>query len=279
MGFSDMSNLNYFKHEKQHQSALDSSQRSYDRGGILCTLGGQLNIKVTRGNIGRALRFMDTFIKIIEGRGHKIEFDHSNTYIVMQGEKQKIRLWEKLTKVEIPSQHSWKNYDYLPTGILSFAASTWSGDNVWKDGKLMLEEQLSNIISKLEIKGEKLRNETIAREAYWAQKREEERIAKEAQQRKDKEFEDFISVLNKCRQWHEAEILRKYIDVAEHYATTNNALTEEMKQSFAWTREKANWYDPLIASEDKYLTDSDRSKVFLREEKKERKDWNYHYWQ
>jgi len=259
------------------RDTLEHSPRSNYKAGILSTSRGQININVTRGNIGRALRFMDTFIKIIEGRGHQITFDDQHTYIVIQGEKQKIRLSEKLTRVEIPSKYSWKEYNFLPTGILSFSASAWSSETAWKDGKLMLEEQLSKIIAKLEIRGEILRNETIEREARWAQRREQERIAKEAQQRVDKEFDDFLSLLNKCRQWHEAETLRRYIDNAEAHAIKNNTLTDEMKKSFSWAREKANWYDPILASEDEYLADSDRDKMFSRGDQKEKKDWNYLY--
>lgn len=252
---------------------LTQKKGSYMHGGLLNTSSDLLNITVSKDSIFRALRFMDTFIKVIEKRGHEIKIRHDTTYIVIQGEEIKLSLREKLKRIEKESKWSWKEYDFLPTGILVLNAYSYPYNHEWKDGQVTIENQLPKIIAKLEISGEKLKIETIEREKRHAIEEEKERIRKEWQKRKDKELENFKKLLKYFKQWQEAENLRKYLTEVETNARNNNKFTNELNEWLIWARKKSDWYDPLISLPDEYLNDEDKESII--NEKKPQNSFQY----
>lgn len=219
------------------------------RDGLSNTYGSNLHISVSQENVSRALRFMDTFIKACEKRGHKIETYSDKTCLVVEGKEIQINLREKLKKIPKPSNMSWQEYDFVPSGILLFNARIrYSNVELVKDGKLPIETQLSKLIAKLELEGKRLVEERIMLEKTWAEQRERKRIEDEIKERRDKEVADFKQLLQNSKQWQEAETMRNYINEVE--AKAGNKITEELKNWLAWARKKADWYDPLIKSSD-----------------------------
>lgn len=79
----------------------------------------QLSILVTKANVGRALRFMDTFIKAIRARGHDIEVRNRETYVLIYPEKIQISFREKAKRVAM-TDRSYSYTELRSTGILSF---------------------------------------------------------------------------------------------------------------------------------------------------------------
>ena len=77
---------------------------------------GKLDIRVSRPLIARALRFMDTFLKALQARGHGIVFRDKYTNAVVLDEMIEIRLHEKLKMA--PGAGSWSSFNYEPTGCL-----------------------------------------------------------------------------------------------------------------------------------------------------------------
>lgn len=241
---------------------LLTEKRGYNSNdGIVNTYGHALSIRVTKDNISRALRFMDSFVKIIKKRGHSVELENHTSFLIIQGEKIEFYLREKLKRMPIESNTSWQQYDKIPTGKLAFNVKISWQISEWKDGKLTLEEQLAKIIASLEIRGEKLKQERIEREKYWAEQREKERIEKDKQKQKELELDRFKRLLKNSKQWQEVEILRRYLDDTETKAKNNNTHTEEFKNWLLWARKKADWYDPQINGEDELLNDKDKENV------------------
>jgi len=236
-----------------------------------------LNINVAPANYGRALRFMDTFIKIIKGWGCDVYNRNRLTYFEMHKEQIQIRITEKLNRVLKPSKPNWPEYDYSASGTLMFSIVADWKTTTWKDGIIPLEKQLPSIIARLEIMGEKLNQESIEREIRRQQQQEQKRIEEEKRKRKEKELTDFKKLLKSLSRWHIAEDLRNYLNKVEENAIINNAYSDDLKTWLIWAREKANWYDPLIASEDEFLTDTDMEKMssYLDIDKK---DNNYFSW-
>ena len=214
---------------------------------------GELNIEVSQDNIGRALRFMDTFIKVMESRGHRIYNEDRFTYLQILGEKIRIRCSEKLNRSPNLDKSTYSDYKFSPSGILVFSAVIEWHTISWKDGTSSLEEQLAKIIAKLEIKGEELRKETIERELYWAKQHKKDHRKELKEKRKQKEYADFLFLFKEFNRWREAEIIREFINIREMIAIRNNNLTEKMKKQFLWARSKADWYDPLVSAKDKFL--------------------------
>jgi hypothetical protein len=252
-------------------SKKDFEERCEDRwyrDDTLMTLWHSLRIRTTKKNIGRAFRFMDTFIKIMEKRGHVIEILNGLTYVIIQNEKIEISFREKCKRILKDSNSRWQEYDTVVSGVLSFNAKVHHREIQWTDEKIPLEDQMARIVAVIEIKGEELKKESIEREKYWAEqkrleeiKREEKRILKEKQEQKEEELRYFKDLLKESKRWHKAEILKKYIDEVEANAKSNNSYTDKMRNWLIWARQKADWYHPFIESSDELLNECDRDSL------------------
>jgi hypothetical protein len=135
-------------------AARDSITRKdiYVHDGIVWTERGLLDIKVAPKNVSRALRFMDTFIKVIRARGHKIIIEYDSTYVLVSEEKIKITFREKLKRTVVKN-NNWETNVNLPTGVLTFRADISFTNSEWKDGKIPLEQQISKILYQTGDKG------------------------------------------------------------------------------------------------------------------------------
>lgn len=123
----------------------------------------------------------------------------------------------------------------------------------WKDGKLKIEERLAEILAYLELKAEKKNKERIEREEFWAKRDEEERLKKELQERKEKEYSDFKNLIKLSARWRETKDLREYISAFEQVALNRGVNVQEVAKWTDWAHKKANWYDPFIETEDELL--------------------------
>lgn len=246
-------------------NSLTERSKYLNNGLAWCSID-HLSIKVSPGNIGRALRFMDKLIKVLKIRGHEVYVRHDSTYVVIEKEEIMISLRETL-KRELVDDGRWKTAKDTPTGLLCFKMGRYN-DKEWKDGKQTLEEQLSQIIVRLETEGKQLRERSLRREKERLEAQEIERIRKELEKRQEKELEDFKGILQQASRLHKATTIRTYIDKVEAHAVENGNLTEDIVQWLAWARKKADWYDPLIESEDDLLSKVDRDTLAFR-----RKEW------
>jgi hypothetical protein len=117
---------------------------SYPRNGLISTHIGFVSISVSKQNIPRALRFMDTFIKSLRARGHDYIISTRENYVSIKGEEIETGLREKT--MQAPSTDKWSKYDYVPSGALVLKTGRWSHKKEWTDGKQLLEQQISAII-------------------------------------------------------------------------------------------------------------------------------------
>jgi hypothetical protein len=221
------------------------------------------DIVVSKSNISRALRFMDTLIKTLRLRGHDILLNDRNAYALIKKQRIKIRLREKTSQVK--KFDKWLTTEYHPTGILYLKMDGYYGGHPskeWSDNsKQSLENYMSEILARLEIEGERLYEEEIRREKAWAILEEEKRIQKEYEARKEMELAHFKEALQKATRWHKANDLRSYIDAVETKALANNNLSDEIINWLHWAREKADWYDPFIEKEDEFLNEVDKDNL------------------
>ncbi len=241
---------------------FDSSIKEPWGKGMLYSGRGNLDVNVTRQHIGRALRFMDTLIKELR----KIEFDitirNDKTYISEGESSIEIGLREK-TRREAPVD-KWGSSKFVPTGILCFKIDNIFIRKEWEDKTKSLEDQLPNIILKIKDvhEEEKIRQEKSRKwhEEYENQKRKEKKLA----DLKEKELSDFKSLLNVAKRWDEVIKLRNYVDEVEAQATSENDLTDELKVWIDWARNKINWYDPFIDSQDVLLEEVDKATLTMK---------------
>jgi hypothetical protein len=233
--------------------------------GIIYHNQGSIGIYVSPSQISRALRFMDTMIKALRNRGHQFINKNESAHVVVFGEDYAVSCKEKEKRVVIKDKYG-SHTGLEPTGLLSFRLghSYWLKE--WSEGKIPIEEQVSKILASIEYRGWKDREERIESEKRWAIQKEKERIAKELQDRKEKEFTEFKELFKKSKRHEEAEVIRRYIKKLEDYAISKNELTEELKEKIAWARKKADWYDPFIEVDDELFDGIDRDELVLHKQ-------------
>ena len=78
-----------------------------------------LDISVTKPNLERAYKFLDTFIKALKKRGHEIIFKNGSPFVSIKEIPIKIYVKEKEKRVvNIESKYSFDKYILVSTGLL-----------------------------------------------------------------------------------------------------------------------------------------------------------------
>ena len=226
---------------------------------LIHTSPGIISIAISKSNIARALLFMDTLIKLIKKRGHKIKIDNG-TYIVINEEELKVRLKEFTKRIKIEeSNSSWDRYEFIPSGELSFRVESYP-EKIWRDGKTSsIELQLSRILSTLELRAKKQKEQRIENEIqhqlYQAQRAKEEAY----KLLKEEELANFNNLFQSATRWHKSQYIRNYINEFKVHAIKTNTLDKAKTEWINWAREKADWYDPFIEKEVELLKNVDKN--------------------
>lgn len=236
--------------------------------GVVTSSIGSLDIRVAPRNVPRALRFMDTLIKLVRARGHDVQIHYQNTCVVIGEEKLNVVLRERLRKVVVYNGH-WNTTELHPTGDLSFRLDSYSNKE-WNDGELRLEDQLSGIIAKIETTAREWKLERMKRAREAEIRQEKQRQEEELKVKREKELLDFKLLLLRARRWDDAVRLRNYLNAVER-GERRSPPPEEFVNWLAWAREKVDWYDPLVETDDELLNDVDRDTLLFR--KKEVLGW------
>lgn len=217
----------------------------------------KIGIHVSPINVDRALRFMDTFIKLIKARGHTIAEGFHQPEVIINGSKLPIRIREKMNRAMISNDRGYKNAVDSPSGSLSFKVGERSYDSKeWKDGKLLIENHLAEILAYLELKAKEMKEQELRYEKSRIERAEKEKIEYEIKRRKEKELADFKILLQKAQRWQEVRCIREYLDELE-----KKDPSKEVIDWVAWARKKADWFDPTIEAEDELLKHVNRNNI------------------
>jgi len=228
----------------------------------------ELTISVSPKNVPRALRFLDTLIKLLRYRNHNVVVENSTTYAVIKDVKIEIALREKMRIERVKEKNwAWLTNKYFPTDTLIFKVDRYSHIREFVDGSERLEERLAEILADLELRAEMEIERRIRREKERIIEEESKRIARELRERKEKEIDNFKHLLKMFDRWHQARNLREYIKAVEETKNREGELSNDFKEWIQWANNKADWYDPLINQEDPLLGPL---KPGLIEEKEER---------
>jgi hypothetical protein len=180
----------------------------------------QLNIRVSPGNVNRALRIMDTLVKCWRRRGYRIEFEGRDTLVCRRKVEQRVRLWEITTKRPKETLHGYQLYD--PTGKLAFKMEYYLGRE-WRDGKQFLEDQILDILNHMEVAARQLENgwaeqaeKDAAREVERQQSVEKPVVVGDKETvvnkgRAKKKKKKFKKLLKEAKRWKELKILDEYL--------------------------------------------------------------------
>lgn len=235
---------------------------------------GIIDIRVGPHSLRRALRLMNTALKTLERRDHRVavrgERYREDTCAVIQGQYVPFALREasrqrtheptaeELRREKQYGSHWGPSYDYSPTGMLSLEIEGWLGDRGlrtrWKDSaRRTLEDQLGEFIVGIEAIGELNRQ----REEEWEARRRieaEERARIQAEEdRKRHEAEREARLIEMASRWRASGDLRGFLLALEHHQHS----VEGIEEVIEWGRRVANRMDPL-ASVGEILAQLDR---------------------
>lgn len=217
-----------------------------------------LSINVSEKLLGRALRFMDTLVKVLEKRGYQVKANNK-TEVVIKEQTYSLRLTEKNRRVKRETNHSWDSYDFEPTGNMCLKIDRSYPIKEWSDSKSkFLEERLVDILAWLELRAKRDEQEAIEWAIRHKQYEEQRKREEELQKLKDKELAMFESLFHTATRWHKSQYLRNYIKEFEQYAIKSNTLDLDKEKWIKWAKEKADWFDPFIEKEVELLKDIDR---------------------
>ncbi|MDB5152291.1 MAG: hypothetical protein JWR54_1042 [Mucilaginibacter sp.] len=167
----------------------------------------QLPIRVSKSNIGRALRIMDTLVKCWKRRGYEITIQNGEAYVHLRKVRDRISLREISKK--LPKKGEYDVQELEPTGQLAFRMD-WRGRKEWKDGRLPLEDQILAISNHMELSARQL-------ERSWAEDAAK-RIEQEALQNqkalllKNQQAEElaFKTLIADALHWKELYVLDEF---------------------------------------------------------------------
>jgi hypothetical protein len=223
-----------------------------------------LDVRISKGNIDRAMRIYDALIKALEKRGFDISLNESNrtTSVSVLGEDLEIRLEEPSNKVERELtqeekkklfQNDWiyDRYRYIPSGKLVFRINEYI-DGIrksWSDGKKhRLEDLLNSFIIGLIGAAEQEKVKRLERE----QKEREWREQEEARRRKAEEIqkakEKVERLLREAQAWQKAQQVRTYIEAVKQAAIQKHGYINtgsELDNWLKWATQQADRLDPL----------------------------------
>lgn len=220
-----------------------------------------VSIDVEDTNFNRALRIMDSFVKLLRYRGHSFRRDRNNRgpRIIAKDVEFSFRLREMQKR--IPAVKLYDSSTYIPTGIFIMKINESYKSIEWKDGAIKLENQLAKIVAKIELEAEE---ELVWREECRLDKikrDEEEKIRKIFEALREKEILKTRKFFSDAKKIDKATMYRNFIKATEQKAITENNLTKELIDWIKWANDKADWIDPTSTKQDELLNDNDIDEI------------------
>lgn len=258
---------------RNSEVALIKQAKTAKEGELLYAGSDNLNIIVTRSLINRTLCLMDCFVKAMRHRGYDFKINNQQSYIVLDEIEVEMTLRE--TRTKIVSNDKWGLTQYEPTGRLSIQFGKLFETVSCTDGKVLIEEQLSKVIAKLELLKERLKVKEEESRRWRIAYEEKRRIEMEAENRKKMETGLFRQMLEDSNLWKQAHLLREYIDYIETKATKEGKLEGEVVEWIDWARKKADWLDPLTESHDEMLKQVEPRSFLPTNNNPETSNYNY----
>lgn len=237
----------------------------------------------------RVYRIIDSLIRVMEPLGCMLT---DNLDFIVRGEKISLFIKESkkktvhvLTKQErkelVDYQEAVRNgesaqkpnirkYDYVYKGRLSLHVDHWK--EFRDSSKARLEERLGEILIGFYESSEIVHKERLEREESRRLLEKEKRCREEGWEKYNAEVEKTLALKNQAEDYDLACKIRNYIAAVAANGETN----QETAAWVHWAKDKADWYDPLVAKEDENLG---KRKHALNSEEKELKKSDFHrYW-
>jgi len=212
-----------------------------------------LNINVSKVQLPRACRIMDTIFKALEQCGVKVGIERegeykTNTYVELDGEKVRFELDEltRMVKTE-PDKYGFTHYNYIPKGKLVLRIKEYLGgcQSKWTEGEnSKLEDKLASFINGLSLAAAYIKKSNKEREEErrrWEEERKEaerKRLVAEEEKERGQALELQAANWQKSRLIH--ELIQAAISKRGEYAPDSR-----FAEWVVWATAYANKLDPL----------------------------------
>lgn len=229
---------------KEARTDLRSKKPSTWRGfkTTVSTSSSILSISVTKENVTRALRFMNSFIKLARLRGHEIKPGSRTTMIIIDGEEYKIRFREKHTRQKI-NDGRWETSELVPNGTLSLKLDDLY-EKEWKDTKRTpIEKQLAKIMAAFELRAKNDKEERAERKARRIERDKLEAIEKRKQAEREWEEKKGKVLLQHVEKWDQSQKLHFFIQKVE--SMTDSKSHKKTRDWIQWAKEQQKELDPF----------------------------------
>jgi len=196
-----------------------------------------LSIQVPEESRPRALRLLDTIIKVLRSRKHDVIADHFTTYAKIGDEHVNFRLREKQRVSDVKTSYGGRQYESTGEFVFVIDIESYTRKEI-KDGHEPIETKISTIIAMLELEGKRMMEQRIRYEIQRKLREEQEKIERELKERQDKEAKAFKKFFLQAIRLHQTNILRNYIQTVETNAVKNGTVSEEFKTWMNWAEKK-----------------------------------------
>ncbi|SDL60074.1 hypothetical protein [Kriegella aquimaris] len=194
----------------------------------------------------RALRFMDTLIRLVEAMGHTIRFEYSSCHVAMFGQKAEINLRQKVYRIREKDESGWSMESWEQSNKLEFQVGPSFNHKRWIDtDKRKLEECLPEIIAWIE-KDCKYWHDLRAQQAIEENKRllDEQKLAaiKEEQELEQAKIDQLFT---DAEIWDKALLLERYVNEMEKQAILENQMNKNIEDYIAWAKKVIIRLNPI----------------------------------
>jgi hypothetical protein len=203
-----------------------------------------VSIDVDDANFDRAIRIMDTFVKLLRYRGHTFKRDRNNSGpdIIVNEVEFSFRLRE--VQKRVPATTKYFSSTYAPTGIFVMKINESYKAKEWKDGSVKLENQLAKIVAKIELEAVKELEWREECRLHKIQREEEKNRLAEIKKHKDDEVDKFNRLVKLSEQYDKTLLIRQYIEARKQKAIDTNSLTPEKQEWIRWATDKSRLARP-----------------------------------
>ena len=194
----------------------------------------------------RALRFMDTLIRVVESMGCSITFYCNSAHVEVFGQKTEINLRQKVYRIRTKDETGWGRESWEKSDKLEFQAGPSFRQKSWIDNtKRKLEECLPEIIAWIE-KDCRYWHDLRAQQAIEENKRLLEQQKLEAIKAKQEQEQAKVNQLfSDAENWNKAVIVERYLNEMEKHSILMDVTTSNSKDYILWARKEVAKLNPL----------------------------------
>lgn len=254
------------------QNKLSKSFKGYDNPDVdmVCTYRGALGLEVSRSILPRVLRLYDNMIKnckilnysfVADGKDTKIKSNENDSDCV------NIFIREKCNAIDQISKNGWKTRSLTPNGKLCVKIGHYSPFEFLDSNKATLEEQIPNILAKIDSSIQERKKWRIQSEINRIERERQVEIARKLHLRMEDELSRFVDFYNEAHRWKKYMVLKEYYEMIE----SESKESDKHEEWLEWAKEKLDWYNPKVNKKDKLLDRVDKDALTL--EKFSIRDW------